>query len=168
MTMTDLDDYIDDAVAAISERIESIERSGTRLENNPNRYPEKIMRCVREMYGLSEYDESRDAEINNMSHGEVFDSVCEWDGLVHYSAKIKSWIMDIYGIDLDNEGEVNTALVVPAEWEICVEPNRFDTCGNPDKYARCTHCGFQWNSIYAVRNYFKHCPNCGNEMTMKK
>lgn len=101
MTMIDLDDYIDDAVAAIPERIESIESSDARLENNPGKYPERIMRDVRAGLWLDEYDDSRDAEINAMSPDEVFDSVCEWNGLVHYSGIIKSWIKDIYRIDLD-------------------------------------------------------------------
>lgn len=102
MAMIDYDDYIDDAVAAISERIESIESNGTRLENNPGEYPERIMRDVRGSLGLDEFDDSMDDKINNMSPDEVLNNVCIWNGLINFSGTIKSWVMDIYGIDLDN------------------------------------------------------------------
>lgn len=38
-----------------------------------------------------------------MSKQEVFDRVCNWDGLIGYSTTIKSWINQIYGINLDKE-----------------------------------------------------------------
>ena len=52
-----------------------------------------------------------------------------------------------------------------ALWEICEVPNTFDTYGKPDKYARCSCCGFQWKDLYAVRTYFEKCPRCGKTMT---
>lgn len=54
--------------------------------------------------------------------------------------------------------------VIHAQWEICEEPNTVDTYGNPEKYARCTHCGFRWSDVYSVKNYFKRCPECGAYM----
>lgn len=97
--LTDEELYDD---AAISKRIAIIERCDARLENSPNKYPERIMQNVRGSLGLPEYDDSRDAEINNMSPDEVFNNVCIWNGLINFGGTIKSWVMDIYGIDLDN------------------------------------------------------------------
>ena len=65
---------------------------------------------------------------------------------------------------IQNAPTVDAVEVVHAKWEICEEPNTFDTYGNPDKYARCNHCGFKWTDLYAVKNYFKGCPNCGARM----
>lgn len=98
--LTDEELYDDNA---ISKRIAIIERCDSRLENNPNKYPERIMRNVRGRLGLAAYDDSRDSEINAMSPDEVLNSVCNWNGLINYGGTIKSWVMDIYGIDLDNQ-----------------------------------------------------------------
>ncbi len=74
-----------------------------RIEKNPNRYPENIMECVRQQrFGLNEYDESKDQEINELSPQEVFECVCNWNGLLEYAHTIKSWIGDIYKIDLND------------------------------------------------------------------
>ena len=59
---------------------------------------------------------------------------------------------------------IKAAPVVHGEWEICEEPNSFDTYGNPITYARCKHCGFRWSNKYHTKYYFKHCPNCGTDM----
>lgn len=65
-----------------------------------NKYPEYIMGILRQRLGLEFDDTSRDAEILTYSHNEVFDEVCEWEGLLFYSHKIRRWISDIYGIEL--------------------------------------------------------------------
>lgn len=67
------------------------------------KYPENIMRMVRGNHDLELDDTSRDGEIEVMSKQEVFDRVCNWDGLIGYSTTIKSWINQIYGINLDKE-----------------------------------------------------------------
>ena len=67
------------------------------------KYPENIMRMVRGNLELELDDTSRDEEIEAMSKQEVFDRVCNWDGLIGYSTTIKSWINQIYGINLDKE-----------------------------------------------------------------
>lgn len=67
------------------------------------KYPENIMRMVRGNLDLELDDTSRDGEIEVMSKQEVFDRVCNWDGLIGYSTTIKSWINQIYGIILDKE-----------------------------------------------------------------
>lgn len=66
--------------------------------NLENKYPEEIMEYVRQSLGLEESDESKDSEINEMSANEVFDYVCNWNGLIGYADLIKSWIEDIYKI----------------------------------------------------------------------
>ncbi len=63
-------------------------------------YPDYIMQRVRQHLGLEEYDTSRDEEINNMSHNEVFKHVLEWEGIIGYDYAIHGWIKDIYGVDL--------------------------------------------------------------------
>ena len=60
------------------------------------KYPLNIVKCVRQHLYLDEDDASRDDEIDHMSPDEVFEIVCNWNGLIHYSERIKSWINDIY------------------------------------------------------------------------
>lgn len=86
----------------VTEKINIIQKHQTRLENNPNKYPESIMECVRQRWGLEKYDDSKDDEINQLSPDEVLEHVCNWNGLLGYATTIKSWIGDIYKIDLDN------------------------------------------------------------------
>lgn len=67
--------------------------------NLENKYPDEIMEYVRQSLGLDEDDESKDYEINEMSANEVFNYVCNWNGLIGYADLIKSWIEDIYEIE---------------------------------------------------------------------
>lgn len=69
-----------------------------------NKYPEYIMRALRQRRDLEEYDTSEDEYIYRMSPNEVFSEVCEWEGFLGYTGTIRGWIEAIYGIDLD---EVN-------------------------------------------------------------
>lgn len=66
-----------------------------------NKYPENIMICIRQRFDMSGSDTSKDDIINEMTPDEVFEEVCEWHGLIGYDYTIKSWIRDIYNIDLD-------------------------------------------------------------------
>lgn len=84
----------------IYEKISIIQKHQIRIENNPNKYSESIMECVRQRLGLEKYDDSRDEEINHLSPDEVFDHVCNWKGLLGYATTIKSWIEDIYKLKL--------------------------------------------------------------------
>lgn len=59
------------------------------------------MECVRQRWGLERFDDSRDEEINLLSSDEVFDHVCNWNGLLGYATTIKSWIEDIYKVNLN-------------------------------------------------------------------
>ena len=52
------------------------------------KYPENIMRKVRGNLDLELDDTSRDGEIEGMSKREVFDRVCNWDGLINYGDTI--------------------------------------------------------------------------------
>ena len=67
------------------------------------KYSENIMRKVRGNLNLELDDTSRDGEIEAMSKQEVFSRVCDWKGLIDYDSTIKSWIKQIYGIDLNKE-----------------------------------------------------------------
>ena len=66
-----------------------------------NKYPENIMRYLRQRKGLEPDDTTCDDEINLMTPNEAFEEVLMWDGLIGHGYKIKSWIEDIYGIDLN-------------------------------------------------------------------
>ena len=69
------------------------------------KYPENIMRMVRGNLDLEFDDTSHDGEIEAMSKQEVFSRVCDWEGLINYGSTIKSWIKQIYGIDLNKMEE---------------------------------------------------------------
>lgn len=99
-----LDQLADDELfdeSKVLEKIYLIQAHNVRIENNPNRYPENIMEVVRQRIGLEKQDVSRDSEINQFCQAEVLELVCDWEGLVGYACIIKSWIKDIYKIDLD-------------------------------------------------------------------
>jgi hypothetical protein len=66
-------------------------------------YPENILRIVRQNLNLEPTDASKDDEINAMSQSEIFNCVCEWEGIIGYSRTIRGWIKDIYGINLDEK-----------------------------------------------------------------
>lgn len=84
----------------VAEKMTIIQRHQARLENNPNKYSESIMECVRQRLGLEKYDDSRDEEINRLSPDEILEHVCNWNGLIGYASIIKSWIGDIYKLKL--------------------------------------------------------------------
>lgn len=66
------------------------------------KYPEYIMKDLRQRRGLEEGDASMDDKLNDMSKNRVFKEVLNWNGLLgNWDIDIKAWIKDIYGIDLD-------------------------------------------------------------------
>lgn len=100
-----LDELTDEELfdeSIVAEKMNIIQRHQTRLENNPNKYSESIMECVRQRWGLEKYDDSKDGEINQLSPDEVLEHICNWNGLLGYAHTIKSWIKDIYKLDLDD------------------------------------------------------------------
>lgn len=96
-TLSDDDLYNKERIA---EKINIIQKHQERIENNHNKYSEEIMECVRQRWGLGRFDDSRDKEINQLSPDEVFDHVCNWNGLLGYATTIKTWIGDIYKVNL--------------------------------------------------------------------
>ena len=69
------------------------------------KYPENITRMIRGNLDLELDDKSRDGEIDAMRKREVFNRVCNWDGLIDYGDTIIKWINQIYGIDLNKMEE---------------------------------------------------------------
>jgi hypothetical protein len=45
--------------------------------------------------------EKRMFAVQSMPPNEVFGLVLQWEGIIGYDYKIKSWIKDIYGVDLE-------------------------------------------------------------------
>lgn len=66
-----------------------------------NKYFDNIMGDVRQNLGLEPDDESMDERINTMTRQEVFNRVCNWNGLINYAGMLREWVEDIWGIDLD-------------------------------------------------------------------
>ena len=66
-----------------------------------NKYPEHIMRTLRQRLGIEPNDTSEDAEINTYSPSEAFEGMLHWEGIIGYTETIKYWIESIYGIDID-------------------------------------------------------------------
>lgn len=66
------------------------------------RYPEYIIRYLRQRKGLGVDDTSLDEQLHAMSPSDVFAETLEWNGLFGgWDYQSKGWITGIYGIDLD-------------------------------------------------------------------
>lgn len=122
-----------------------------------NKYPEDIMEILRQRLGLEEDDTSRDSEINTYTPSEAFEEVCNWEGFLGYASTIKSWIEDIYGIDLDS---IETETEEPKEFtcEDCPyhyydEGEDYPSCHHTsdDLTAPCEYEEESWG--YEDRNY---------------
>jgi hypothetical protein len=70
-------------------------------EISTSKYKEHLMKKLREMRDLEDDDTSRDTEIWADTPNEIFDTVLKFDGIIGYSTRIKGYIKDIYGVDLD-------------------------------------------------------------------
>ena len=66
------------------------------------KYPEYIMKKVRQRIGLELNDNSKDEEIEIMSPGEIIDAVLEWEGIIGYTEFIVDLVFDVYGFDKEN------------------------------------------------------------------
>lgn len=86
----------------ITVKINIIREHEARMENPSGRYSEDVMEYIRQRLGLKKYDNSRNKEINQLSLGEALEHVCNWNGLIGYASTIKSWIKDIYKVDLNS------------------------------------------------------------------
>lgn len=68
----------------------------------PSKYPEDILKMLRQRKGLEENDTSIDDKLNDMSKNKAFREVLNWKGFLgSWDVDIKNWIKNIYGIDLD-------------------------------------------------------------------
>ena len=63
-------------------------------------YPDFIMRDLRQNLDCETDDESQDERIDNMSHNEALDRICNWNGLINYGEAIRAWVQAIYGVVL--------------------------------------------------------------------
>lgn len=66
------------------------------------KYFSYIMEAVRQNLGLEADDISMDDEIAEMSKDEILSRVCNWNGLLNYGCTVREWVVDIWGIDLDD------------------------------------------------------------------
>jgi len=64
-------------------------------------YKGYIMDKVRQHLGLETYDNSRDMDINGMTHDSILDHCLEWEGIIGYGNSIRGWVEEIYGIVLE-------------------------------------------------------------------
>lgn len=89
-------------IAGAKDIVEKIKRYEEYIDSDKMKYPEHIMRCVRQNLGLDEMDVSRDLEIYSMSRKEVLNAVCTWNGLVGYGYTVAGWIEDIWQTELED------------------------------------------------------------------
>lgn len=87
----------------VEEVIVSIQDLKERLEKHEGKYPEYIFEIVRQNLGYNKFDNSRDGEIEAMSKSEVFNRVCNWNCFINGSNTLKSWITDIYKVELSDD-----------------------------------------------------------------
>ena len=73
--------------------------------------PKYIVKVVRQRLDLNENDNSRDATIGRMSNDEIFEHLCEWEGLIGYADKIKRWVKDVYGITLSDADTMEQEMI---------------------------------------------------------
>lgn len=87
----------------IKQTIDKLNAYQEKVISNTNSYPEYVMQNLRQRRGLDKYDTSLDDQLSNMSKDNAFKDVVNWNGLLGgYDYTIKSWVKDIYGVDLDN------------------------------------------------------------------
>lgn len=67
------------------------------------KYPENVIKTVRKSLDLEPDDTSRDGEIDLMTNREIFEAICNYEGLIGYADTIIDWINQIYGLDLNEE-----------------------------------------------------------------
>jgi len=67
-----------------------------------NKYPDYIMRKLRQRRWLEPNDISSDEILNNFSPQQAFKEVLSWEGLINWDETIKLWINDIYSINIDD------------------------------------------------------------------
>lgn len=72
------------------------------MSKDENKYPEYILRCLRQRLGMEADDTSRDEVFQKWGPRRVLEEVLSWNGLIGgWSGEVLSWIKDIYGVDLE-------------------------------------------------------------------
>ncbi|QUH21833.1 hypothetical protein [Alkaliphilus sp. B6464] len=85
-----------------TEIIHKITEYNNYAKNNNNKYSDEIMQYLRQRNELNKFDFSQDKELNELSSNKVFEEIVKWNGLLGcYSETIKSWVKEIYGVDLN-------------------------------------------------------------------
>lgn len=70
------------------------------LKNNNDQYSEAVMEAVAEILGEPQHQNKH--VLNKLyAPNEIFEAVLEYEGFIGYGTKIRGWIKEIYGIDLD-------------------------------------------------------------------
>lgn len=97
-------------VDALRKRVSSLTNGIVDTMKNTNNSTEKkntekisldIIMCVRENLGVDPEDTSKDDKISMMSHNEIFDMWCEWNGFINCSEWFKRVVGNIYGINIE-------------------------------------------------------------------
>lgn len=66
-----------------------------------HKYPDNILKRLRQYKGLDEDSEMLDIEFEHWSPVEVMDAVVDWEGLVNYGPWIRQIVKDIFEVDLN-------------------------------------------------------------------
>ena len=103
-------------------------------------YPEYVIKAIRQRRDLEEDDTSEDKTINLYSPNEALSEILDWEGIIGYQHKIKSWIKDIYGLDLHavSNGENKTKIDFVEGARICRKCNN---CNIEEGHQYCFNCG---------------------------
>ncbi len=59
-----------------------------------------IRKAIIEYYNLDEKDPNTEKFINTMTKDEIFDTWCNYEGLINYGYHIRQIIKDIYNIEI--------------------------------------------------------------------
>ena len=86
----------DESIKEIIENI--VEGDKQRIE----KYPEHIMRKLRQRLDLKPEDTRDDMFIMKWNKDKVFNEVCSWEGFINWGNTIQGWIEDIYGIKFED------------------------------------------------------------------
>ena len=100
-------EYFRKATGSESEAVKKIRDYENHAENNHSKYSDEIMQAVRQNVGMERFDYSEDENLERLSPDKIFECVLHWNGLLGgYSEVIKSWVKEIYGVDLNDANNV--------------------------------------------------------------
>lgn len=85
---------------AVRIAIDNLKKKRQLMDNN--KFPEYMMAKLRQRKGLTAYDTSQDDIINQYSNYRVLSELLEWEGIIGYTHVISCWILDLFGIDIEN------------------------------------------------------------------